>query len=215
VFYPSGLTTDNTGKSIVVPPSHMMMRTLANSDNTSYPWFAPAGTRRGVVDNATSVGYVNADGEFQTISVTESVRDSMHEVKINPITFFSGAGIVNFGNLTKTSPSSALDRINVSRLAVYLRTQLDALGKPFIFEPNDELTRNEIKQAVESFLLELVGQRALYDFLVVCDETNNTPTRIDRNELYVDIAIEPIKSVEFIYIPLRIKNTGEIAQLGN
>ena len=216
VFYPSGLSTDNGGKSIVVPPSHMMLRTLANNDNIGFPWFAPAGTRRGVVDNATSVGFIKAStGEFETISVTESVRDSMHEVKINPITFFSGAGIVNFGNLTKTSASSALDRINVSRLAVYLRTQLDAIGKPFIFEPNDELTRNEIKQAVESFLLELVGQRALFDFLVVCDDTNNTPTRIDRNELYVDIAIEPIKSVEFIYIPLRIKNTGEIAQLGN
>jgi hypothetical protein len=216
VFYPSGLTTDNTGKSIVVPASHMMMRTLANNDNIAFPWFAPAGTRRGVVDNATAVGYLDtASGEFQTISVTESVRDSMHEVKVNPITFFSGAGIVNFGNLTKTSASSALDRINVSRLAVYLRTQLDAIAKPFIFEPNDELTRNEIKQAIESFLLELVGQRALYDFLVVCDDTNNTPTRIDRNELYVDIAIEPIKSVEFIYIPLRIKNTGEIANLGN
>ena len=216
VFYPSGSTTDNTGKSIVVPPSHMMMRTLANNDNVAYPWFAPAGTRRGVVDNATAVGYIDAtSGEFQTISVAESVRDSMHEVKVNPITFFSGAGIVNFGNLTKTSASSALDRINVSRLAVYLRTQLDAIAKPFIFEPNDELTRNEIKQAIESFLLELVGQRALYDFLVVCDDTNNTPTRIDRNELYVDIAIEPVKSVEFIYIPLRIKNTGEIANLGN
>jgi hypothetical protein len=216
VFYPSGLTTDNTGKSIVVPPSHMMLRTLANNDNIAFPWFAPSGTRRGVVDNATSVGYIDtASGEFQTISVTESVRDSMHEVKVNPITFFSGAGIVNFGNLTKTSASSALDRINVSRLAVYLRTQLDAIAKPFIFEPNDELTRNEIKGAVESFLLELTGQRALYDFLVVCDDTNNTPTRIDRNELYVDIAIEPIKSVEFIYIPLRIKNTGEIAKLGN
>ena len=216
VFYPSGLTTDNTGKSIVVPASHMMMRTLANNDNVAFPWFAPAGTRRGVVDNATSVGYIDsASGEFETISVTESVRDSMHEVKINPITFFSGAGIVNFGNLTKTSASSALDRINVSRLAVYLRTQLDSIAKPFIFEPNDELTRNEIKQSIESFLLELVGQRALYDFLVVCDDTNNTPTRIDRNELYVDIAIEPVKSVEFIYIPLRIKNTGEIANLGN
>ena len=216
VFYPSGSTTDNGGKQIVVPPSHMIMRTLANNDNVAFPWFAPAGTRRGVVDNATSVGYINAStGEFETISVTESVRDSMHEVKVNPITFFSGAGIVNFGNLTKTTASSALDRINVSRLAVYLRTQLDALAKPFIFEPNDELTRNEIKQAVESFLLELVGQRALYDFLVVCDDTNNTPTRIDRNELYVDIAIEPVKSVEFIYIPLRIKNTGEIANLGN
>ena len=216
VFYPSGLTTDNGGKSIVVPPSHMMMRTLANNDNVAFPWFAPAGTRRGLVDNATSVGYIDsATGEFQTISVTESVRDSMHEVKVNPITFFSGAGIVNFGNLTKTSASSALDRINVSRLAVYLRSQLDAIAKPFIFEPNDELTRNEIKGAIESFLLELVGQRALYDFLVVCDDTNNTPTRIDRNELYVDIAIEPVKSVEFIYIPLRIKNTGEIAKLGN
>ena len=216
VFYPSGLTTDNTGKSIVVPPSHMMLRVLANNDNIAFPWFAPAGTRRGVVDNATSVGFIKAStGEFETISVTESVRDSMHEVKINPITFFAGAGIVNFGNLTKTTATSALDRINVSRLAVFLRTQLDAIAKPFIFEPNDELTRNEIKSAIESFLLELVGQRALFDFLVVCDDTNNTATRIDRNELYVDIAIEPVKSVEFIYIPLRIKNTGEIAKLGN
>jgi hypothetical protein len=216
VFYPSGQTTDNSGNTIIVPPSHMMLRTLANNDNVAFPWFAPAGTRRGLVDNATAVGYVNSsDGEFKTISVTEAVRDSMHEVKVNPITFFSGAGIVNFGNLTKTSGSSSLDRINVSRLTVYLRTQLDAVAKPFIFEPNDELTRNEIKQAIESFLLELVGQRALYDFLVVCDDTNNTPTRIDRNELYVDIAIEPVKSVEFIYIPLRIKNTGEIAKLGN
>ena len=75
-------------------------------------------------------------------------------------------------------------------------------------------TDYEIKQAIEGFMLELVGQRALYDFLVVCDDTNNTPTRIDRNELYVDIAVEPVKSVEFIYIPLRIKNTGEIAKLG-
>ena len=216
VFYPSGLTTDNSGNSIVVPPSHMITRVLANNDNVAFPWFAPAGTRRGVVDNATSVGHIDAStGEFKTISVTESVRDSMHEVKINPITFFSGAGIVNFGNLTKTTATSALDRINVSRLAVFLRTQLDAIAKPFIFEPNDELTRNEIKGAVESFLLELVGQRALFDFLVVCDDTNNTATRIDRNELYVDIAIEPVKSVEFIYIPLRIKNTGEIAKLGN
>ena len=216
VFYPSGQTTDNTGKTIVVPPSHMMMRVLANNDNVAFPWFAPAGTRRGVVDNATAVGFINASsGEFETISVTESLRDTMHNVQINPITFFAGSGIVNFGNLTKTTATSALDRINVSRLAVFLRTQLDAIAKPFIFEPNDELTRNEIKQAVESFLLELVGQRALFDFLVVCDDTNNTPTRIDRNELYVDIAIEPVKSVEFIFIPLRIKNTGEIAKLGN
>ena len=192
IFYPSGQTTDNSGTTIIVPPSHMMLRTLANSDNVAYPWFAPAGTRRGVVDNATAVGYIDAsEGEFKTISVTESVRDTMHTVKINPITFFSGAGIVNFGNLTKVSGASALDRINVSRLAVYLRTQLDAIAKPFIFEPNDELTRNEIKQAVESFLLELVGQRALYDFLVVCDETNNTATR---NMMILFITTSPTPS---------------------
>ena len=215
VFYPSGRTTNNTGKSIVVPSSHMILRVLANNDNVGFPWFAPAGTRRGVIDNATGVGYIDSvTGEFQTVSLTESVRDSMHTVKINPITNFSGTGIVNFGNLTKATASSALDRINVSRLTVYLRTQLDKIAKPFIFEPNDTLTRNELKSAIESFLLELVGQRALYDFLVVCDETNNTAARIDRNELYVDIAIEPVKSVEFIYIPLRIKNTGEIAKLG-
>ena len=216
VFYPSGKTTDNGGNDVIVPPSHMILRTLANNDNIGFPWFAPAGTRRGIVDNATAVGYIEAStGEFDQVSLTESSRDALHTAKVNPITFFSGAGIVNFGNLTKISSSSALDRINVARLVVFLRNQLDAIAKPFIFEPNDELTRNEIKQAVESFLLELVGQRALFDFLVVCDDTNNTPTRIDRNELYVDIAIEPVKSVEFIYIPLRIKNTGEIANLGN
>ena len=215
VFYPAGRTTDNTGNTIVVPSSHMMLRVLANNDNVGFPWFAPAGTRRGIVDNATSVGYIDsATGEFEQIALTDSIRDSMHTAKINPITFFAGTGLLNFGNLTKTNTASALDRINVSRLTVYLRSQLDKIAKPFIFEPNDSLTRNEIKGAIDSFLLELVGQRALFDFLVVCDETNNTATRIDRNELYVDIAIEPVKSVEFIYIPLRIKNTGEIENLG-
>ena len=99
-------------------------------------------------------------------------------------------------------------------MVIYLRSQLNRLAKPYIFEPNDKITRDEIKQQVESVMLELVGQRALYDYLVVCDESNNTPTRIDRNELYVDIAIEPVKAVEFIYIPIRLKNTGEIAALG-
>jgi phage tail sheath protein FI len=106
-----------------------------------------------------------------------------------------------------------LDRINVARLVIYLRRQLSSLAKPYIFEPNDKLTRDEIKAAVETLLVELVGQRALYDFLVVCDESNNTPARIDRNELWIDIAIEPVKAVEFIYIPLRLKNTGEISGL--
>lgn len=212
MFYPSGYTTDNTGNNIVVPASHMMLRTIINSDAKSYPWFAPAGTRRGGVDNATSVGYINAaTGEFSTVALYEGLRNVLHDVKINPIATLPGAGIVNFGQYTRAKNASALDRINVARLVGYLRRQLSILAKPFLFEPNDAQTRREIKAAAESLLLELLGQRALYDFIVVCDTSNNTPARIDRSELYMDIAIEPVKAVEFIYIPLRIKNTGAIA----
>ena len=211
MFYPSGFTTDNTGNNIVVPPSHMMLRTIIRSDSVSYPWFAPAGTRRGGVDNATSVGYITSEGEFKTAALYEGLRNVMHDVKINPIATLPGVGIVNFGQYTRARNASALDRINVVRLVAYLRRQLGILAKPFLFEPNDAQTRREIKASVESLMLELVGQRALYDFVVVCDSTNNTAARIDRSELYVDIAIEPVKAVEFIYIPLRIKNTGEIA----
>jgi len=213
-FYPSGFTTDLTGNNIVVPPSHMMLKTIALSDQVSFPWFAPAGTRRGGISNASSVGYINDEGEFTPVSLNDGTRDTMQGAKINPITFITGSGLVNFGQVTRARNASALDRINVARLTAYLRRQLNLLAKPFLFEPNDKITRDEIKQAAESLLLELVGQRALYDFLVVCDETNNTPSRIDRNELYLDIAIEPVKAVEFIYIPLRLKNTGEIATLG-
>jgi len=214
MFYPSGYTTDNLGNNIVVPPSHMMMRTIVNSDAKSYLWFAPAGTRRGTIDNASSVGYVEAQtGEFKTASLHQGLRDVMAGVKINPIATLPGAGLVNMGQYTRAQNASALDRINVSRLIGYLRRQLSILAKPFLFEPNDSQTRHEVKSAVDSLLTELVSQRALYDFLVVCDTTNNTPTRIDRSELWVDIAIEPVKAVEFIYIPLRILNTGAIAKL--
>ena len=211
VFYPSGFTTDLGGSNAVVPSSHMMLKTIALSDNASYPWFAPAGTRRGGITNATAVGYIDAaTGEFQTVALNEGQRDTLYDLKINPITFFNGVGLINFGQKTRARNASALDRINVARLVVYLRSQLNKLARPYIFEPNDSITRDEIKQACQSLLLELVGLRALYDFAVVCDESNNTPARIDRNELWVDIAIEPVKAVEFIYIPLRVKNTGEI-----
>ena len=213
IFYPWGFTSDNAGNNVVVPPSHMMLRTVALSDQVSYPWFAPAGTRRGGITNASSVGYVNGEGEFVSIALNEGQRDTLYAQNINPITFITGAGLVNFGQKTRARGSSALDRINVARLVIYLRSQLNQLAKPYIFEPNDKITRDEIKQAAESLMLELVGQRALYDFLVVCDESNNTPSRVDRNELYLDIAIEPVKAVEFIYIPLRLKNTGEIGGL--
>ncbi len=211
MYYPSGFTNDNTGNNIVVPPSHMMLRTIINSDAKSFPWFAPAGTRRGGVDNATSVGYINNEGEFRTVALHQSLRDILDDVKINPIATLTGIGVLAYGQRTRARNASALDRINVARLVCYLRRQLDIMARPFLFEPNDAQTRREIKAAAESILLELVGQRALYDFIVVCDESNNTPARIDRNELYVDIAVEPVKAIEYIYIPLRLKNTGDIA----
>ena len=215
IFYPWGYTSDNLGNNVVVPPSHMILRTIALSDNVSYPWFAPAGTRRGGITNATAVGYVDATtGEFQSVALNTGQRDTLAGIKVNPITFITGTGLVNYGQYTRAKNASALDRINVARLIVYLRRQLSILAKPYVFEPNDKITRDEIKQAAESLMLELVGQRALYDYIVVCDTSNNTPSRIDRNELYLDIAIEPVKAVEFIYIPLRLKNTGEIKGLG-
>jgi hypothetical protein len=212
VFYPSCQTSDLSGNTVVTAPSHMMVRTILRSDAVAYPWFAPAGTRRGVVDNALAIGYIDsATGEFQQISVGQSVRDILYERNINPITFIPGVGITNFGNKTSTTVTTALDRINVARLVAFLRGKLEEIGKLYLFEPNDTITRNQITNTVNSLMIDLVAKRALYDYLVVCDLSNNTPARIDRNELWVDIAIEPVKAVEFIYIPLRIKNTGEIS----
>jgi hypothetical protein len=211
-FYPSCQTTDTTGSAVVTAPSHMMIRTIIRSDEVSYPWMAPAGTRRGVVDNAVQIGYINSTtGEFNSLGVRQGLRDVLYENRINPITFIPGVGITNFGNKTTTSVTSALDRINVARLVAFIRGRLEVIGKQFLFEPNDEITRNEITNAISSLMIDLVAKRGLYDYLVVCDLSNNTPARIDRNELYVDIAIEPVKAIEFIYIPVRIKNTGEIA----
>jgi len=214
VFYPSCQTTDLSGNTVVAPPTHMMVRTILRSDAVSYPWLAPAGTRRGVVDNANAIGYINAQtGEFVQLAVGQGVRDILYENNINPITFIPGIGITNFGNKTRQGATTALDRINVARLICFLRGRLEEIGKLYLFEPNDQITRNEITNTVNSLMIDLVAKRAIYDYLVVCDLSNNTPARIDRNELWVDVAIEPVKAVEFIYIPLRIKNTGEISGL--
>ena len=212
VFWPSCQTTDLSGSAVVTAPSHMMVRTIIRNDEVAYPWLAPAGTRRGVVDNADRIGYINAQtGEFVTLGVNQGLRDVLYQNNINPITFVPGVGITNFGNKTTQVAATSLDRINVARLVVFIRNRLESIGKQFLFEPNDQITRDEIKNAVNSLMIDLVAKRGIYDYLVVCDDTNNTPARIDANELWVDIAIEPTKAVEFIYIPIRLKNTGEIA----
>ena len=211
VYYPSGITNDLSGNVIAVPPSHVVLRTMVRSDAASYPWFAPAGTRRGLVDNITSTGYINnATGEFVTFGLPIGLRDTLYATKINPIVNLPGTGLTVYGQKTRNSITSALDRVNVARLINYIRDRLNKLARPFIFEPNDKITRDQIKQITEQMLNDLVAKRGLYDYLVVCDTTNNTPVRIDRNELWLDVAIEPVKAVEFIYIPVRIKNTGAI-----
>ena len=215
VFYPPARANDLSGNAVVVPASHAMLRTIIRNDEVGYPWLAPAGNRRGLIDNVTALGYVDSKtGEFVQVANREAVRDTLYENNLNPLTFIPGAGLTNYGNKTTAGSTSALDRINVARLVAYLREKLEAVGKNFMFEPNDTITRNEVKNAVEQLLNDVTAKRGIYDYLVVCDETNNTPARIDRNELYIDIAVEPTKAVEFIYIPVRIKNTGEI-EAGN
>ena len=208
VYYPSALATNLDGTNVVVPPSHVALRTLAFNDQVAFPWFAPAGFQRGLVQNATSVGFVNpTDGEYVPVTLNEGQRDTLYLNKVNPIAQFPGRGLVVFGQKTLNPTASALDRINVARLVVYIRERLDDIVKPFLFEPNDDITRQNAKGVVDGFLSNLVVQRGLYDFVTVCDNSNNTPARIDRNELYIDIAIQPVKAIEFIYIPIRIQNT--------
>lgn len=210
-YYPSGFTRNLDGTNVVVPASHMVLRTLIRSDQKSYPWFAPAGLRRGTVDNVNAIGYIDSGtGEFQSIAVDNRLRDVLYAGKVNPIAVLTGSGVVVYGQKTRSSIDSALDRVNVARLVVFLRRQLDLIARQYIFEPNDEITRRELKNQVERELLGIQSNRGIYDFAVVCDLSNNTPERIDRNELWVDVAIEPVKAAEFIYIPLRIKNTGDI-----
>lgn len=210
VYYPSGLATNLDGNSVVVPASHMMLRTYIRSDNVSYPWFAPAGVRRGLIDNVSSIGYIDInDGNvFRSIGVTNGLRDILYTNDVNPLTVLPGVGLVAYGQKTRAAQNSAMDRVNVARLTCYLRTVLAQVAAPFIFEPNDTITRKQVAAAFESVLNDVVAKRGIYDYLVVCDTSNNTPDRIDRNELYVDIAIQPVKAIEFVYIPVRLKNTG-------
>jgi len=208
VHYPAGLTTNLDGSSVAVPASHIALRTFAFNDNVAYQWFAPAGYQRGIVQNATSVGYVDGTaGEFVPVSLNNGQRDTLYANKVNPIANFPGRGLVVFGQKTLNPTASALDRINVARLVNYIRYQLDIAVKPFLFEPNDGITRSGVKRVADALLSELVTLRGLFDFISVCDTTNNTPARIDKNELYLDIAIQPTKAVEFIYIPIRIQST--------
>lgn len=217
-YYPHGLASNLDGKDVFIAASGTALRTIAYSDEVSELWFAPAGTRRGLVSGVSVVGYVSGTlgtaTSFNEVALNQGQRDNLYKyfTNINPIVFFPGRGIIVWGQKTSAPDASARDRINVERLIQYIRRQLRKNTMSFVFEPNDQLTRDNLKATVDAFLGDLIVKRGLYDFATVCDESNNTPDRIDRNELYIDVALKPVRAAEFLYIPIRIVATG--ASLG-
>ena len=127
---------------------------------------------------------------------------------INIIPFFPGRGIVVFGQKTSYSLTSALDRVNVMRMLMKIKRDIRKAAMAYLFELNDKISRDSIKAMIDGYLNDIMMRRGLYDYVVLCDASNNTPTRIDRNELWVDIALKPAKAIEFIYIPIRVVSTG-------
>lgn len=215
VYYPAGRTNDLAGNPVVVPASHAVLRTFLYNDNVSYPWFAPAGTHRGLISNLSDIGYVDAmSGEWMHSSINQGLRDALYSHTINPLTQLPGVGLVVWGQVTKSGSSSARDRVNVVRLENFLRVAFKSLANAYLFEPNDVGTRKSIARAIEGTLHDVLSKRGLYDFLVICDSSNNTSNTIANNQLFVDVAIEPVRDVEFIYIPIAIYNPGQIATVG-
>ena len=214
IFYPGVAimsALDGVG-NIAVPTSTVMLRTFIRSDQIGEVWFAPAGNTRGVIDGVSAIGYIDRtnNNAFVSTGVPQSMRDLLYTHQVNPITYFPNVGRINYGNHTRQANATALDRINVARLVCYIRNRIEAIIRPLVFEPNDKLTRDTAKSLIDKLMNDITSRRGLYDHLVVCDRTNNTNETIDRNELHIDVAIEPVKAVEFIYIPVRIKGTGQI-----
>ena len=215
-YYAWSFASNLDGRNILAAPSGTALRQFAFSDDVSFLWFAPAGVRRGVITGISDTGYVTGalggPTEFVPLALNQGQLDALYQDapsgRINPILFRPGQGFLVWGQKTSAPQPSALDRINVSRLIKYIKRQLRRNTLSFVFEPNDQLTRDNLKAVVDSFLGDLIVKRGLFDFATISDESNNTPDRIDRNEMYIDVALKPIKSAEFIYIPIRIVATG-------
>lgn len=213
-YYPHALATNLDGAKVVVPSSGVALRTFAFSDSNANIWEAPAGAQRGVVSGVDKIGYVSGTlgsvTTFVELNPNQGQRDAMYQglTALNPIARFPGRGIMVFGQKTRATASSALDRINVSRLLMYIKRQLRKGSFPFIFEINDKITRENLKAMIDGFLQDILIKRGLYDYVTVCDESNNLSTNIDRNELIATVAIQPAKVAEFIYIPITVQSTG-------
>ncbi len=213
-FYPWGLASNLDGRDVVVAASGLALKAITYSDNVSEVWYPPAGFRRGVLQGVSNIGYVSGTlgtaTTFVQTPLNNGQRDVLYEFfkNINPIVFFPGRGIVVFGQKTSYSLTSALDRINVMRLLIKAKREIRKASMAYLFELNDRITRDSIKQMIDDYLQDILVRRGLYDYAVICDDSNNTSVRIDRNELWVDILVKPAKAVEFIYIPIRVVSTG-------
>ena len=170
----------------------------ARTDIEQFPWFSPAGTARGAILNSVKLAY--NPGKKQ--------RDILYSNRVNPVMLQPGAGIVLFGDKTSFGKRSAFDRINVRRLFIFLEDAISAAAKDQLFEFNDELTRTNFVNIIEPFLREVQSNRGIFDFVVVCDETNNTAAVIDRNEFVADIFIKPARSINFIGLTFVATRTG-------
>ena len=162
----------------------------ARTDQTNDPWWSPAGFNRGAIKNSVKLLY----------SPNQTDRDTLYKNGINPVVSFPGQGVVLYGDKTLLAKPSAFDRINVRRLFIVLEKAIATAAKFQLFEFNDVFTRAQFKSLVEPFLRDVRGRRGIFDFRVVCDETNNTGEVIDRNEFVADIYIKPAKSINFIYL---------------
>ena len=161
-------------------------------------WYSPAGTQRGNIRNAVKLAY----------TPTKTDRDKLYQKRINPITSFPGQGVVLFGDKTALSTPSAFDRINVRRLFLAIEKRVNQLAKNVLFELNDSQTRGQFFNAVNSYMSEVKAKRGVIDFLVVCDESNNTPDVIDRNEFVAEVYVQPTRSINYITITFVATRTG-------
>jgi len=170
----------------------------ARNDLRNFPWFSPAGTARGAILNAVKLAY----------NPSKVQRDKLYSNRVNPVIFSPGDGIVLFGDKTGFAKSSAFDRINVRRLFIYLEQAIAAAARDQLFEFNDEITRTNFVNIIEPFLRDVQAKRGIFDYVVVCDETNNTAAVIDNNEFVADIFIKPNRSINFIGLTFVATRTG-------
>jgi len=181
-----------------VPLNGDIAGTCARTDSNQFPWYSPAGTARGSILNAVKLAY----------NPNKSQRDKLYSARINPVIFSAGSGIILFGDKTGLAKSSAFDRINVRRLFIFLENAIEAAAKDQLFEFNDEITRTNFINIVDPFLRDVQAKRGIQDYVLVCDETNNTAAVIDNNEFIADIYIKPARSINFIGLTFVATRTG-------